>query len=139
MAELANCPRCGAVFVQMMRPICQSCYQAEEKDFQTVYTFLKSHKNREASLQEIAASTEVDESIIIKFIREKRLRTSEFPALGYPCERCGTSIQTGHICANCSDELKRELKHHEQVEAISSTSKKQEKQPIYYTMDQFKQ
>src|SRR5699024_11374641 len=87
MGELANCSRCNNVFVKTLRDICQQCYREEEEAFETVYRFLSQRKNREATLMEIVEATGVEEELVIKFIKEKRLRTSQFPKLAYPCEK----------------------------------------------------
>ncbi|MBU5467800.1 hypothetical protein KQI49_13305 [Virgibacillus sp. MSJ-26] len=136
MAELANCVRCEAVFVKTIRDICESCYRQEEKDFETVYNFLKQRKNREATLQEIVKATEVDEEIIIKFIKTNRLRTSQFPKLAYPCEKCGTPIVSGKICAPCSDKLLADLKYSEENKKMSEQQNK--KSNVYYTFNKGK-
>src|SRR5699024_8527218 len=98
MAELANCSNCGKVFAKHIRDICDECFKKEEEDFETVYHFLKEQKNREATIQEIVEKTGVPETTIIKFIKNKRLRTSQFPKLMYPCEMCGKDILTGRFC-----------------------------------------
>ncbi|WP_164668078.1 TIGR03826 family flagellar region protein [Virgibacillus doumboii] len=133
MAELANCSRCNAVFVKTVRDICQSCYKEEEKAFQTVYRFLSVRENREATMQEIVKATGIEEYLIIKFIREKRLLTSKFPKLAYPCERCGVDIVTGKYCSNCTDELKRDLEIHERNEKRAEQNK--DRKNIYYTFE----
>lgn len=140
MAELANCSRCGAVFVKSVRDICQECYKEEEAAFQTVYQFLKQRKNREATLTEIVEATGVEEELIIKFIKEKRLRKSQFPKLGYPCEKCGTSIVTGKLCRNCSEELKKDLERYEKLERLNKERDKEEKEQVhtYFSIDKYK-
>ncbi|MUK90807.1 hypothetical protein GMD78_20865 [Ornithinibacillus sp. L9] len=136
MAELANCSRCDAVFVKNIRDICHNCYKKEEQDFQTVYQFLRKQVNREATLIEVVDATGVEESLIIKFIKEKRLHTSQFPKLAYPCEKCGTNIVSGKLCSSCSSELLNELEQHEQVEQRAQLVKEKNKtQNIYYTID----
>lgn len=137
MAELANCSRCGNVFVKQFRDICQDCYKQEEKDFQTVYTYLKTRKNREATLKEVAAHTEVDEATVIKFIKENRLRTSQFPKLAYPCERCGRDILNGKICESCQDELHRDLERHQKDETVRRSLQEKDN-PVYFSIDQKK-
>ncbi|WP_337020284.1 TIGR03826 family flagellar region protein [Oceanobacillus massiliensis] len=116
MAELANCPRCNAVFVKGIRTICQSCYKEEEEAFQTVYHFLRERKNREATLMMIVEATNVEEELIMKFVKEKRLRPTEFPNLAYPCERCGTDIISGKLCVSCTAQLKKDLTAFEETE-----------------------
>ncbi|MFD2044987.1 TIGR03826 family flagellar region protein [Ornithinibacillus salinisoli] len=136
MAELANCSRCDAVFVKSIRDICQKCYKEEEKDFQTVYQFLRKQKNREATLIEVVEATGVDENLIIKFIKEKRLHTSKFPKLAFPCEKCGKSIVSGKLCSACSEEFLHDLEQYEQIEQRSTKIKEEKKtQNIYYTID----
>ncbi|UJL45347.1 hypothetical protein KFZ58_13130 [Virgibacillus sp. NKC19-16] len=135
MAELANCSRCNAVFVKNIRTVCQNCYKEEEKAFETVYRFLRKQKNRETTVMEIGEATGVEELLIIKFVREKRLRPSQFPKLAYPCEKCGSHIRTGNLCQNCSNELKKDLEIHEQLEK-SKEDRQENKQNIYYAFDE---
>lgn len=137
MAELANCSRCDAVFVKNIRNICQNCYKIEEAAFKTVYEFLRVRKNREATMREIVEATKVEESLIIKFTKEKRLITSQFPNLAYPCNKCGSNILTGNICNNCSDELQKDLIHHDEIEKKSQENQRIEKQKsnTYYSYD----
>ncbi|WP_188454141.1 TIGR03826 family flagellar region protein [Virgibacillus oceani] len=137
MAELANCTRCDAVFVKTIREICQKCYKEEERAFDLVYSFLRQRKNREATLMEIVDATEVEEELIIKFIKEKRLRTSQFPKLAYPCEKCGGNIISGKLCSNCSKELLNDLEQHEQIEKRVSDNK-ENNSSIYYSIEQRK-
>src|SRR5690625_7763772 len=105
--NLKNCESCGAVFVDPIRTICRDCYYKEEEAFQTVYRFLSKKKNREATLAEIVAATGVEEALIIKFMKQNRLRASQFPKLAYPCEKCGTDIVEGKLCIQCSAEIGR--------------------------------
>lgn len=136
MGQLDNCARCNAVFVKSMRDICQKCYYEEEEAFETVYRFLSKRENREATIFEIVEATEVEEELIIKFIREKRLRTSQFPKLAYPCEKCGIQIVSGKLCQNCSDGILQQFKQQEQLEkrAINRQAK-EERVHTYYSID----
>ena len=131
MAELTNCARCDAVFVKEIRDICRNCYNKEEKAFQTVYQFLRQRKNREATMTEIVEATGVKEAWISKFIKEKRLLTSQFPKLNYPCEKCSSPIIRGRLCSSCSEELKEDLKLHEK----QKKQQNERKQKTYYMFD----
>lgn len=131
MPELANCERCDAVFAKTHRELCPACYKMEEQDFKIVYSFLTKKENREATLQEIVEATNVAEEVIIRFIKQKRLRTSQFPKLAYPCERCQTSIVSGKLCAKCSTELMEDLKHYEEIEKVSKPVKSREN--VYFS------
>ncbi|TXL65011.1 hypothetical protein FHP05_07670 [Cerasibacillus terrae] len=139
MPELANCSSCGAVFVKEIRDICRKCYQEEEKAFRIVYDFLRQRTNREATLIEIVEATNIEEALIIKFIKENRLRQSQFPKLTYPCERCGKQITTGELCDSCVNELQMDLKRHEQEKEIEQRNSKlkQERENTYVIFDEF--
>src|SRR5690625_3487895 len=121
MAELANCSRCNNVFVKSVRNICHNCYQAEEEAFQTVYDFLKKRKNRQATVLDIVEATEVEEALVVKFIREGRLQTSNFPKLSYPCENCNQPIITGKYCTECSESILSEFKRLDDLDEKQET------------------
>ncbi|MBP3040166.1 hypothetical protein J9303_11780 [Bacillaceae bacterium Marseille-Q3522] len=111
MEELANCPRCGAVFVKsQFRDLCPDCWREEEEAYETIYHFLRKRENRAATIQQVVKGTGVEESLILKFIRTGRLKITQFPNLGYPCDRCGRIIREGKICKKCAEELRRDLK-----------------------------
>mgnify|MGYP001174086194 FL=1 len=135
MGELANCMNCNEVFVKTVRDICQKCYEAEEEAFEIVYRFLTKRKNRQATIMEIVEATGVEEDLIIKFVKEKRLRAADFPNLNYPCEKCGQPITTGRICEQCSSEMIKELKFQEEIEQQINQRKKAERdrENVYYS------
>jgi flagellar operon protein (TIGR03826 family) len=137
MAELANCVNCDTVFVKNLRNICQKCYEEEERSFEIVYRFLLKRKNREARMADIVRATKVEEKLITKFIREKRLRISQFPMLAYKCDNCGTDITTGNICTNCSQQLIVDLEKHEKVVERRETMKLADEETgnVYFTYD----
>jgi flagellar operon protein (TIGR03826 family) len=131
--ELKNCESCGAVFVDPVRTICRDCYYKEEEAYKKVYRFLSEKKNREATLEEIVKATDVEEELIIKFMKQNRLRASEFPKLSYPCENCGVQIVEGRLCESCARELERDLAMHLEVQRLKEERKKRE-EPVYYTI-----
>lgn len=132
MAELANCVSCGKVYAKHIKDICEECFKQEEKDFDTVYRFLRERKNREATLQKIVEKTGVTENVIITFIKNKRLRTSQFPKLAYPCEQCGTDIVTGKICEDCTNKIMLDLESYQEEEKKRKAAS--DKANVYYSM-----
>lgn len=132
--KLSNCANCGKVFAKSVRDICHDCYKKEEEAFTIVYRFLSKRKNREATLSEIVEATGVEEELIIKFIKQNRLRTSQFPKLAYPCEQCGVDIVEGKLCADCSEKIRKEYERHEMIEQIRKEREEREHEPVYYTM-----
>lgn len=110
MAQLDNCPKCGRLFVKnQFRDICDVCYKEEEKLFEKVYNFLRKRENRTATLAQVVAATEVDEGLIIKWIKKGRIQLLQFPNLGYPCDKCGKLIREGRLCAECNQGLQQQL------------------------------
>lgn len=136
MLDLSNCARCGNVFAKSLRDICQDCYREEEEAYKTVYNFLSKRKNREATLEEIVKATGVDEELVIKFIKENRLRSSRFPKLAYPCEKCGVDIVEGRLCHSCSNEILTQVERHEELEEREKQRQERlEQERTYYSFD----
>jgi flagellar operon protein (TIGR03826 family) len=133
MADLANCSRCGNLFVKTTRDICQDCFKEEERQFEIVYNFMKKRANRQATIPEIVEATGVKEDLIIKFVKEKRLRSAQFPNLTYNCERCGKQINEGKLCQSCSAELSGDLKHQHDVEQVKKMHEQREKEKANQT------
>lgn len=118
MGELSNCPKCNDVFVKtQFRDICQNCWKEEEKQYETVYQFIRKRENRAATIGQVEEQTGVEEEHILKFIRSGRLQITHFPNLGYPCDKCGKIIRTGKLCETCAVELRKELQTYETEEA----------------------
>ena len=138
MAELKNCEQCGEIFAAVVdSKICPKCKKKEEEAFQTVYRYMSKRKNREATMNEIIEATGVGEDLIIKFLKQNRLRASQFPNLAYGCEKCGKKITEGRLCKECASTIQAALKQHEEIESLEE-KRQQEKarsQPIYYTMN----
>ncbi|MEH7381347.1 TIGR03826 family flagellar region protein [Bacillus sp. JJ1533] len=132
MAELMNCPNCGAVFVKTnLRDVCEKCYKDEQIAFETVYKFIRKRENRTATIFEASEGTGVDEELIIKFIRTGKLKLAQFPNLGYPCQKCRTIIREGILCDDCSKELRGELSTFEQEEERKKEIREREKRTYF--------
>lgn len=117
MAELSNCSICGNIFVKTTSSFCPACRQEIDKKFNRVYDFIRKKANREATIHEVHKATGVEEELIIEFIREGRLRTSQFKNLKYPCEACGRPIEKGTICEHCQKDFQKELTSFESEQA----------------------
>lgn len=131
--KLTNCANCGAVFARNVIDICPKCYREEEQAFNIVYAFLRKQKNRSALLPEIAEETGVEEALIIKFLKQNRLRASQFPQLTYPCESCGEPISEKKLCQRCTSQIMSDWGDaKEQVEKGPDNT---EKLSSYYTLN----
>ncbi len=98
---LANCERCGQLFNRVTRSICPNCVKEEEKSFDEVKEYIRSHDS--ATISEVAEATQVSEERVLHYLREGRLELSG--TLTYACESCGTPIRTGRFCSACQQML----------------------------------
>ncbi|WP_100374059.1 TIGR03826 family flagellar region protein [Bacillus sp. FJAT-45037] len=105
MRDVANCPKCGSLFVKALRPICNPCYKEQEDYYDKVSRFMRKKQNRMASIREVHEYTEVPLEQIHQFVKEGRIMVTHFPNLGYPCESCGTIVQEGRICSACKGNI----------------------------------
>ncbi|EWG11482.1 TIGR03826 family flagellar region protein [Cytobacillus firmus] len=136
MPELSNCPKCDSIFVKtQFRDVCQDCWKEEEKDFETVYQFIRKRENRTATMIQVVEATGIEEDLILKFIRSGKLKLAQFPNLGYPCEKCGVSIREGKICKSCAGELRKSLQEFTAEEERRIEMAKREKQGTYFVVD----
>lgn len=131
--KLTNCANCGEVFAKNVVDVCPKCYREEEAAFQKVYTFLRKQRNRSATLSKIAEATEVEEELIIKFLKQNKLRTSDFPQLKYPCESCGKLISESRYCKECSEEFHSEWGAAKKQ--VEQSTENQDKESVYYFID----
>ncbi|NSL51778.1 TIGR03826 family flagellar region protein [Calidifontibacillus erzurumensis] len=136
MPELDNCERCGRLYVRNARRICDVCRKEEDKLFEKVYQYIRKRENRSATIIEVVEATGVPEDTIMRFVKEGRLRTAQFPNLGYRCEKCGTLIQQGKLCIKCTQKLQTDLKKHEEEEKWKREREEAERRErTYYTKD----
>jgi flagellar operon protein (TIGR03826 family) len=110
MSQLDNCPNCGQIYIKnAFRDVCENCYKQEEADYQTVYKYIRQRQNRTATMEQVVNETGVSEALIVKFIRKGRIQLSQFPHLGYPCDRCGTLIREEKLCVSCKKDIQTQL------------------------------
>lgn len=132
MNELSNCPNCGNIFVKTpFKDICQDCWKEEEKMYETVYQYLRKKENRTANLTKVVEDTGVTEELILKLIRNGRLKLALFPNIAYPCENCGTMIRSGRMCQTCSNEISEQLKVFEREELRRKELEEKERRRTY--------
>ncbi|WP_101843026.1 TIGR03826 family flagellar region protein [Halobacillus sp. Marseille-P3879] len=135
MAELANCPRCNALFMKGPVKVCRDCVKQEEEDFQTVYSFVRQKKNRTATVSDIVRETGVEEYKIREFVKAKRLHPAKFPGLAYSCKKCGADIKEGQLCEGCTGQLQADMQKQEEIKAIAEKNKKEDAgQVTYYSV-----
>lgn len=108
--RLGNCPRCGKLYVRDRQPMCRSCMEEREREYERCRDYLYEHPN--STMQELSKETGVKAEQIVQFILEGRLIiTKDNPNLFYKCERCGAPIRKGKLCMNCEKRFSDEVKH----------------------------
>ncbi|KGX86791.1 TIGR03826 family flagellar region protein [Pontibacillus marinus] len=137
MGELANCPRCNALFVKSVKSICDACYKKEEEAYDLVYKFISKKKNRTSSIDEVVEATGVEKDLVLKFVKEKRLRAGDFPNLTYDCEKCGAPIQEGKICSSCASGIQNDLEREKNIEEVQQKNSR-DRNHTYYSVGNFK-
>jgi flagellar operon protein (TIGR03826 family) len=108
MGELRNCPQCGKVFMYMVRNLCPACIDLEEKQYEEVKDYLQ--KNPGAQIEQIVEDTGVDESKVLRWMRDGRLVVADTG--GRPvlvCQRCGRQVERGSLCPKCAQFLTEEI------------------------------
>jgi flagellar operon protein (TIGR03826 family) len=105
--ELKNCRRCKRLFVTMAQPICPSCLEEEEKDFETVKEYLEEYPQSTSS--QIAEGTGVAEEVVVEFIKAGRLVPKK-AVIAYSCELCRKPIHKGRLCKVCMSKLESQLR-----------------------------
>ncbi|KAB2336782.1 hypothetical protein F7731_10545 [Cytobacillus depressus] len=137
MAELINCPNCSSIFVKnQFRNVCDQCWKEEEKCYETVYQYMRKRENRAATMNQVVEATEVEEELLLKFIKAGRFKLTQFPNLGYPCDKCGAIIREGKLCDKCTDELRKDLAEHNLEEERRKEIERREKQATYFAVDE---
>lgn len=120
---LANCPECGKLYVENAARVCPECYRKQEDDAEKVVEYLRDVDK--ATLEEIHAATGVKHKIILRLLRSGRIMGS---TISYPCETCGTLIEEGRLCTQCSrnilDQIKMDEIHAEHERNELDISKK---------------
>ncbi|WP_428909651.1 TIGR03826 family flagellar region protein [Niallia sp. Krafla_26] len=132
MPDLVNCAGCGKIMVRnQFRDICQECYTEEERQFEVVYKFMRKRQNRAATMEQVVEATGVSEELILKFIKSGRIQVTQFPNLGYPCDKCGAIIQKGKLCDSCTNELRSDMLEFERDQEFKEQIQQQDKERIY--------
>lgn len=101
--SLANCPRCNGLFAKTMRDVCPACIKQEEEKLEMVQDYIKGHPNQ--SLKDVGEECEVEESMLMKWIQERRLILDLKSAGSTECEICGAPILGRRMCVACRQKL----------------------------------
>ena len=105
MPDVRNCRRCGKIYNYIGgAPICPTCKQQDEEDFQKVKEYL--YHNHGASVNQVSTDLDISVEKIRRYLKEGRLEiTSEDGNMILECENCGKSIKSGRFCPECEKQL----------------------------------
>ncbi|NOV00479.1 TIGR03826 family flagellar region protein [Paenibacillus planticolens] len=112
--NVANCPRCGKIFVKGFAEVCPNCLKDLEQQYDKCLKYLRANKG--TNINELSEATDVSIKQITKFIREGRISIVHAPNMAYPCEVCGTLIRENTICEPCRMKLVKDVRNTEEDE-----------------------
>ncbi|WP_189016436.1 flagellar protein [Paenibacillus marchantiophytorum] len=112
--NVANCPRCGKIFVKGFAEVCPHCVKDLEQQYDRCLKFLRENKG--INIHDLSEATEVSIKQITKFIREGRISIVHAPNMSYSCEVCGISIRENTICEGCRSKLVKDVKNNSEDE-----------------------
>lgn len=107
--RLTNCTQCGKLYAKTFTDYCMDCYLEIEEDFKIAERFLRAEENRNVTLEELSAATNVSAKRLSMFIRDMRIYAEDFPNLGYSCAHCPTIIKRQLLCAPCFEIFSSEM------------------------------
>jgi flagellar operon protein (TIGR03826 family) len=112
--NVANCPRCGKIFVKGFAEVCPNCLKDLEQQYDKCLKYLRANKG--TNINELSEATDVSVKQITKFIREGRISIVNAPNMAYPCEVCGTMIRENTICESCRSKLVKDVRNNAEDE-----------------------
>jgi flagellar operon protein (TIGR03826 family) len=107
--NVANCPRCGKIFVKGFAEVCPNCLKDLEQQYDKCLKYLRANKG--TNINDLSEATDVSVKQITKFIREGRISIVHAPNMAYPCEVCGTLIRENTLCEPCRMKLVKDVRN----------------------------
>ncbi|MGG1518946.1 TIGR03826 family flagellar region protein [Paenibacillus oryzisoli] len=112
--NVANCPRCGKIFVKGFAEVCPNCLKDLEQQYDKCLKYLRDHRG--TNITDLSEATGVSVKQITKFIREGRISIMNAPNMAYPCEVCGTLIRENTLCEPCRMKLVKDVRNNAEDE-----------------------
>jgi flagellar operon protein (TIGR03826 family) len=134
--NVANCPRCGRVFVKGIQEVCPNCLKEIELQYDKCSKYLRENKG--IGIRDLSEATDVPVRQITKFIREGRISIKNLPNMAYPCESCGNDIREGQICGSCRSKLAKDMTNSKEDEARRLERLRQDSKLSYNIQDRLK-
>lgn len=94
----ANCPKCGSVFRQNLRNLCNTCIQEENIFFDRCSNYLWKHPA--TNTRQLSDATGTPINLLTDWVKAGKF-PSTYSQLDYPCESCQSPIYAGRLCHSC--------------------------------------
>jgi flagellar operon protein (TIGR03826 family) len=105
--KIRQCSQCKGIFQSFgEETVCPRCMEEMDQQYVKVRDYLYEHPR--AGIVELSKETQVDEKMILRFLKEERLILAE-PTEYLRCASCGTPISSGRYCENCLKSIKNEI------------------------------
>lgn len=113
MANIANCKKCGALFLQTSkRDICDKCFEAQNKLISEINAFALSSPLETIALDDLLKRFDLSRDEF-----EVLFNAGKFVKIGqkvtFVCAKCGRTIpianKTNFICNECAKKLQNEI------------------------------
>ncbi|NRF93646.1 flagellar protein [Paenibacillus frigoriresistens] len=134
--NVANCPRCGKIFVKGFAEVCPNCVKDLEQQYEKCLKYLRENKG--VTINDLSEATGVAVKQITKFIRDGRISILHAPNMSYPCEVCGTLIRENTICESCRLKLVKDVRNNAEDERRSQERVRQENKVTFNIQDRLK-
>jgi flagellar operon protein (TIGR03826 family) len=134
--NVANCPRCGRIFVKGFNEVCPNCMKENELQYEKCLKYLRENKG--CSINDLSEATEVTIRQITKFIKEGRISIINAPNMSYPCEVCGTLIRENPICDSCRSKLVKDVRNNSEDEIRKQELQKKDSKVSFNIQDRLK-
>ncbi|MCY9696118.1 TIGR03826 family flagellar region protein [Paenibacillus alginolyticus] len=135
--NVANCPRCGKIFVKGFNEVCPNCVKDLEQQYEKCLKYLRENKG--TTINDLSEATGVAVKQITKFIRDGRISIMHAPNMSYPCEVCGTLIRENTICESCRLKLSKDVRNNNEDEQRREDQRKRESKVTYNIQDRLKE
>jgi uncharacterized OB-fold protein len=112
MANVANCKKCGTLFLKTSRDICDKCFEAQNKMVSEINSFVILSQDETISLDSILEKYNLSRSEFEElFNAGKFVRIAKKVTI--VCTKCGnvTPIENkkGTLCSVCAKKIQSEL------------------------------
>ena len=113
MANVANCKKCGALFLQTSRKdICDKCFEEQNKMLSEINTYVLTSQEETISIEEIMKKFNLTKDKFEEFyLAGKFVKIAQ--KVTFTCAKCGRTVpianKTNFICAICAKKLQNEI------------------------------